>query len=173
MGRGGGNFVPRAFTFGQLVSSLPSHIHRSHPGIDVLRLPAEVIQKLYDGHSVSTDMGSYESKAYMVYWHEMINAVCDALGFCHFQTVMNSANCPQYEEYSQLIHLSTDMDMPEPYLRELAERTYTLERMLLWRFGYGDREHDRLPKEWGRSPKAEEVRGKIDKMLDEYYEFHG
>jgi len=176
MGRGtgeGGSFIPRAFTFGQLVSSLPSHIHRSRPGIDVLRLPAEVIQKLYDGHPVSTDIGSYEGKAYMIYWHEMINAVTDAMGFCHFQTVMNSANCPQYEEYSQLIRLSTDMDMPEPYLRELAERTYTLERMLLWRFGYGDREHDRLPTEWVHSPKAEEVRGKIDKMLDEYYEFHG
>jgi len=169
----GGSFVPRAFVFGQLVSSLPSHIHRSRPGIDVLRLPADVIQKLYDGHSVSTDMGSYEGKAYMVYWHEMINAVTDAMGFCHFQTVMNSANCPQYEEYSQLIRLSTDLNMPESYLRELAERTYTLERMLLWRFGYGDREHDRLPLAQVHSPKAEEVRGKIDEMLDEYYEFHG
>ncbi|MCH8194938.1 MAG: acyl-CoA dehydrogenase family protein [Chloroflexi bacterium] len=144
MAAGGANYgnslVPRSFVFGHLTSSLPGHIHRSRQGIDILRLPAEVLKKLYDGHTISTDMREYEGKAYMIYWHEILYAVCDALGFCRFQTVMCSANCPEYEEYSQLIRLTTGLDMPESYLREVGERLYTQERMLLWRFGYGDRE---------------------------------
>ena len=169
----GNSFVPRSFVFGHITSNLPGHIHRSRQGIDILRLPAETLQKLYDGHSVSTDMRSYEGKAFMIYWHEILYAVCDALGCCRFQTVMCSANCPEYEEYSQLIRLTTGLDMPESYLRELGERLYTQERMLLWRFGYGDREHDRMPQAWVRDSDDEAVRVKLDEMLDEYYELHG
>jgi aldehyde:ferredoxin oxidoreductase len=177
MSAGGGNygnsFVPRSFVFGQLTSTIPGHIHRSRQGIDILRLPAEVLQKLYDGHFISTDISSYEGKAYMIYWHEILFAICDALGCCRHLSVQNSANCANYAEYSQLIRLTTGLDMPESYLRELGERTYTQERMLYWRFGYGEREHDRLPKAWVKSPEDETVRGKLNEMLDEYYGFHG
>ena len=163
----------REFVFGQLVSSLPAHVHRSRTGNGILGLPDEVLQKLYDGHRVASDMHSYEGKAYMTYYHEILYAIFDSLGCCRFQTLQNSPNCPKWEEYSQLIRLTTGLDMPEPYLRELGERIYTLERMLLWRFGYGDREHDRLPKEMVHSPEDEEARNKFDEMLDEYYELHG
>ncbi len=169
----GWGFTVRSFTFGELTASLPAHIHRSRPGVDVLGLPAEVLQKVYDGRHVSPDIRSYEGKAYMVWWHETLYAVCDALGCCRFQTVFNSPNAPKYDEYSQLIKLTAGLDMPVPSLRELGERMYTQERMLLWRFGYGDRENDRVPKQWLHLPGAEEARGKFDEMLDEYYELHG
>ena len=177
MHAGGGNYgnswVPRSFVFGQLTSTIPGHIHRSRQGIDILRLPAEVLQNIYDGRSVSTDMSSYEGKAYMIYWHEILFAVCDALGCCRHLTLQNSPNCPKYEEYSELIRLTTGLDMPESYLREVGERTYTQERMMYWRFGYGERENDRLPKAWMKGPDDETVRAKLDEMLDEYYGYHG
>ncbi len=163
----------REFVFGQLVSSLPAHVHRSRTGNGILGLPEEVLQKLYDGHHVASDMHSFDGKAYMTYYHEILYAIGDSLGCCRFQTLQNSPNCPKGEEFSQLIRLSTGLDMPEPYLRELGERIYTLERMLLWRFGYGDREHDRLPREMVHNPEDEIVRNKFDEMLDEYYGFHG
>ena len=163
----------REFVFGQITSSLPGHVHRSRTGLGVLGLPAEVMQKIYDGHPVSPDKHSFDGKAYMTWWHEILYAVCDAVGCCQFQTVMNSPNAPKYEEYSKLIYLATGLDMPVPYLREVGERIYTQERMLLWRFGFGEREHDRVPQGWIHSREQEEERKKFDGLLDEYYELHG
>jgi aldehyde:ferredoxin oxidoreductase len=163
----------RSFSMAMAVSSLPAHAHRNRPGIDVLHLPADVLEKIYGGY-VSPDFTSYEGKARMVWWHELLYVICDALGCCRFQTVFNSPNAPQYEEYKELIRLSTGFDMSVDQLKEIAERTYTTERLLLGILGVGSRQDDALPERWVAEPGPGQLdRNKHEEFLNQYYSLHG
>ena len=165
--------VVRSFSMAMAVSSLPAHAHRNRPGIDVLRLPPEVLEKLYGGY-VSPDFTSYEGKARMVWWHELLYVICDALGCCRFQTAFNSPNAPQYEEYKELIRLSIGFDLSVEELKEIAERTYTTERLLLGALGVGSRQDDALPERWVSEPGPGQLdRNKHEEFLNEYYSLHG
>ena len=88
---------------------------------------------------------------------------------------MNSPHCPKYEEYSELIRLSLGWDMPVEKLKEIAERIYTTERLMLGKLGVGSRKDDYPPEcwftegpEWARFDKD-----KYETFLDEYYQLHG
>lgn len=165
--------VVRSFSMAMAVSSLPAHAHRNRPGIDVLQLPADVLEKLYGG-PVSSDFREYEGKSRMVWWHEMLNAICDALGCCRFQTAFNSPNAPKYEEYRELIRLSAGLDFSIDELKEIGERTYTTERLLLSRFGVGSRKDDLLPERWTSEPGPGQLdKARHEEFLDEYYALHG
>jgi aldehyde:ferredoxin oxidoreductase len=116
----------------------------------------------------------------MIWWHEILYAVCDALGCCRFQTVFNSPHSPQYEEYGELIRLSTGWEMSVEELQEIGERIYTVERLLLGKLGVGDRKDDNLPDRWfeesieGGASAGEVIdREKFERFLDEYYALHG
>jgi aldehyde:ferredoxin oxidoreductase len=176
---GPGGRVVKSFSLAQAVASLPGHAHRNRPGLDVLRLPPELLEKIYGG-PVSTDYRSYEGKSRMVWWHEILYAICDSLGCCRFQTVFNSPNSPKYEEYSELIRLTTGLELSVEELREIGERIYTVERLLLGKLGVGDRKDDTLPERWfkeaveGGTSSGEVIdRDKFEQFLDEYYAFHG
>lgn len=176
---GPGGRVVKSFGMAHAVASLPGHLHRNRPGVDVLGLPREVLEKLYGG-PVSSDYRSYEGKARMVWWHELLYAVCDSLGFCRFQTVFNSPHSPQYDEYAQLIRLALGWDITPEELKEIGERIYTTERLLLGKLGIGTRKDDTLPARWFDEPvpggpcKGEVIdRQEFQKFLDEYYQLHG
>ncbi|MDP2646854.1 MAG: aldehyde ferredoxin oxidoreductase family protein [Desulfobacterales bacterium] len=163
----------KSFAMSMGVASLPGHVHRSRPGIDVLRLPADVLENLYGGY-VSPDFSSYEGKARMIWWHELLNTLCDSLGNCRFQTVFNSPHAPQYREYSELIRLSTGLEMPVEQLKETAERIYTTERLLLIALGVGSRKDDLLPAGWMTVEGPTRIdRDQYEKFLDQYYALHG
>lgn len=165
--------VVRSFSQAMAVSSLPAHAHRNRPGIDVLKLPAEVLEKLYGG-PVSPDFREYEGKSRMVWWHELLYVLCDALGCCRFQTAFNSPNSPKHEEYRELIRLSLGLDLSLDDLREIGERTYTIERLLLRAFGVGSRKDDALPERWTSEPGPGQLDlEKHEQFLDEYYQLHG
>ena len=117
-----GGRVVKSFTLGQAVSTTGGHLHRSRGGIDVLGLPADVLEKMFGRGPVSSDYTSYEGKGIMVWWHELLYAVCDSIGACRFQSVLNSPTAPQYEEYSQLLKLSADWDISAAKLKEIGER---------------------------------------------------
>jgi hypothetical protein len=158
----------------EVVSSLPTHIHRSRPGIDILGLPQEVFDKVYGRH-IPTDYTSYEGRSYMIWWHEMLYAVGDSLGLCRFQTVFNSPNCPQYPEYSRLIKLALGWDISIDELKRMGERIYTTERLLLGKFNVGSRTDDYPPESWftGGREWARLDKGKYETFLNEYYDLHG
>jgi len=142
-------------------------------------LPAEVYENLY-GSPVSPDPTSPEGKAVVVHWHELLQAICDSVGFCRFQTAITSPRAPKFEEYSQLIRLSSGLDMSVSQLMETAERIYTTERLLLGKLGVGNRKDDAPPEKWFTEPfphgslkGAALDREAFEKMLDEYYALHG
>jgi len=173
-----GGRVVKSFTFSQAVSTLGGHPHRSRPGTDVLRLPADFLEKYYGG-PVSPDYKSYEGKARMVWWHELLFAACDALGFCRFQTVFNTPNAPSWDEFSKFVYVATGLNIPVDQMKEIAERIYTTERLLLGKFGLGTREYDVAPESWYTDPvPAGSAAGEMldmkkwQEMLDEYYQLH-
>ena len=115
----------------------------------------------------------------MVWWHELLNAVTDSLGFCRFLTVFSSPHAPQYREFSRWIKLATGLTLTPKELKTIGERVYTLERTLLVADGVSRRD-DTLPVRYFEEPVAEgpAAGSVIDRrdfqgMLDAYYRLHG
>jgi aldehyde:ferredoxin oxidoreductase len=115
----------------------------------------------------------------MVWWHELMNAVCDSLGFCRFQSIFSSPHGLGYSHFSRLIALATGLHLTPAELRRAGERIYTLERLMITREGVS-RSQDTLPERYfeepipeGPSKGAVVSREDFNRMLDEYYAAHG
>jgi aldehyde:ferredoxin oxidoreductase len=170
--------LSKSFALGMATSTRGACHMRSRPSLDILNLPEEALKKIYGG-PVSSQFSSYLGKGRMVWWHEVFNAVCDALGFCRFLTVFSSPHAPQYQQFSKLIALSTGLTFTLKELKTIGERIYTLERMMLAKDGIS-RKDDTLPKRYFEEPIPEgPAQGEIishkgfNGMLDEYYRLHG
>ena len=169
--------LPKSFALGMATSTRGACHMRSRPSLDILGLPEEALKKIYGG-PVSSRFSSYSGKGRMIWWHELLNAVCDALGFCRFLTVFSSPHAPHYKEFSKLIALATGLIITPKELKTTGERIYTLERMMLIRDGIS-RKDDTLPKRYFNEPieegpsKGEVIsQNEFNKMLDEYYRLH-
>lgn len=170
--------LPKSFGLGLATSTRGACHMRSRPSMDVLGLPGQVLKKVYGG-TVSDQYASYKGKGRMVWWHECLNALCDALGCCRFLTAFSSPHALQYRQFSRLMELATGLKISSRELREVGERIYTLERMLLVRDGMS-RKEDTLPQRYFEEPVprgpakgAVVKRGDFDGMLDECYRLHG
>jgi aldehyde:ferredoxin oxidoreductase len=171
--------IVRSLALGMLVSTIPGHQHRGDPGIDPLGLPADVLENFY-GAPIEPDFRSYQGRGLMVRWHEMLHAIVDSLGCCRFQEAFTTPHGHKFEEFSKLIWLLTDIDMPVQVLKdEIGERIVTTERLFLGKMGVGSREHDEFP--WvfyhpfagGKYDGEAMDREKVQGFLDEYYAQHG
>ena len=169
--------LPKSFALGMATSTRGACHMRSRPSLDILGLPEEVLRKVYGG-PVSSQFSSYSGKGRMVWWHELLNAVCDSLGFCRFLTVFSSPHAPQYQQFSKLIALSSGLVFTPKEMRIIGERIYSLERMMLVKDGIS-RKDDTLPKRYFEEPIPEgPARGAVilkkefNEMLDEYYRLH-
>ncbi|MFH1489522.1 MAG: aldehyde ferredoxin oxidoreductase C-terminal domain-containing protein [Pseudomonadota bacterium] len=170
--------LPKSFALGLATSTRGACHMRSRPSIDVLGLPEEILEKVYGG-PVSKQYASYRGKGRMVWWHELLNAASDSLGVCRFLTTFSSPHALQYRHFSRLIRLLTGLPVTSGELRKAAERTTTLERVMLVREGM-TMVHDTLPKRYFEEPVPEgPAKGAVihrkdfDGMLDEYYRLHG
>ncbi len=170
--------LPKSFALGMATSTRGACHMRSRPSIDVLELPEEVLKKIYGG-PVGSQLSSYSGKGRMVWWHEILNAVCDSLGFCRFLTVFSSPHAPQYRQFSRVLSLATGLAFTPKELKTIGERIYTLERTMLIKEGFS-RQDDTLPKRYFDEPIPEGpaqgaviLRKEFDRMLDEYYRLHG
>jgi aldehyde:ferredoxin oxidoreductase len=170
--------LPKSFALGMATSTRGACHMRSRPSLDVIGLPESVLKNLYGG-AVSNRLSSYRGKSRMVWWHECLNAVCDALGYCRFASVFSSPHALQYPQFSKLIELVTGIHLTPKALEKAGERIYTLERMILAKDGLS-RKDDTLPERYFREPVPQgPARGafvsrkKFSDMLDEYYTLHG
>ena len=170
--------LPKSFALGMATSTRGACHMRSRPSIDAVGLPEAVLKKIYGG-PVSESLSSYSGKARMVWWHELMNAVCDSLGFCRFQTVFSSPHALGYRHFSRLIALATGLHLTPADLRKAGERIYTLERRMITGEGVS-RNQDTLPERYfeepipeGPSKGAVVSREDFNRMLDEYYAVHG
>ena len=170
--------LPKSFALGLATSTRGACHMRSRPSMDALGLPQAFLKKIYGG-PVSNRIASYNGKGRMVWWHELLHAVTDALGVCRFLTAFSSPHALQYRQFARLIKLATGLEMSSGQLRTIAERIYTRERMMLVGDGIS-RKDDTLPKRYFEEPiPAGPAKGCVierkgfDCMLDEYYRLHG
>ena len=170
--------LPKSFALGLATSTRGACHMRSRPSMDALGLPPAVLKKIYGG-PVSSRIASYRGKGRMVWWHELLHAITDALGVCRFLTAFSSPHGLQYRQFARLIRLATGLEISARQLRIIAERICTLERMMLAGDGMG-RKDDTLPKRYFEEPIPEgPAKGAVierqdfDSMLDEYYRLHG
>ena len=154
---------------------------RSRPAIDLYHLPVKLLEKIYGRKGMTSDYREYSGKPWMIFWHECLYALVDALGICKIQTVFLSPNLPKWEEYSHLLEIITGMEYTPEELMEAGERIYNIERLFNIREGVS-RKDDTLPDRYFQEPTPaglELVKGlvidrvKFEQMLDEYYEIHG
>jgi len=170
--------LPKSFALGLATSTRGACHMRSRPSMDALGLPQAFLKKIYGG-PVSNRIASYNGKGRMVWWHELLHATTDALGVCRFLTAFSSPHALQYRQFARLIKLATGLEISSGQLRTVAERIYTLERMMLVGDGIS-RKDDTLPKRYFEEPIPEGPakgcvieREGFDRMLDENYRLHG
>jgi aldehyde:ferredoxin oxidoreductase len=170
--------LPKSFALGMATSTRGACHMRSRPSIDAVGLPEAVLKRIYGG-PVSESLSSYAGKARMVWWHELMNAVCDSLGLCRFQSIFSSPHGLGYSHFSRLMALAAGLPLTPSEIRKAGERIYTLERLMITGEGIS-RKEDTLPERYFEEPipegpsKGEVVsRGDFNKMLDEYYALHG
>jgi aldehyde:ferredoxin oxidoreductase len=175
-----------SFALGVATSSRGSDHLRSRPAIDLYHLSEKVLQKIYGGPQpytgpLSSDYTSYEGKARMVQWQEMLYEAIDSTGVCKFHSIFLSPNLISFEELSKLIYYNTGLEFTPEEIWEIADRAYTIERLFNIREGL-TRDDDWLVDRYFDEPTPIGLpiaRGKhIDRkrfkqMIDEYYQLHG
>ncbi len=168
----------RGFALGVATATRGADHLRSRPTLEALGLTPEQLRQVY-GREVSPDPTSYTGKAFMVWWSEIQYALGDALGLCRFAQKFNTIDHLGLEEFARLIFLVTGMEFSADNLMQVGERIVTLERLFLQREGV-DRSWDTLPERYfeesmpsGHFKGQKLDREAFNRMLDEYYHFHG
>ncbi len=171
--------IIKSFALGLAVASRGMDHLRNRPTLDIMQLPAEYKEQLY-GRKVSTEITDYDTKDFLVYYHENVYTVNDSLGLCRF--VCHGFNSPHllgYAHYVDLLESAWDLNFTREELDEVARRTSDTERLLNERFGIS-RKDDTLPKRYFDDPiplkgyAGEKVdRQEFDRMLDGYYALRG
>ncbi len=159
---------------------------RGRPAIDLYNLPLDLLEKVYrnpDGYNgpLVNDWSSYQGKARMVMWQEILYMLVDSLGICKFHTVFFSPNHPAFEEFSHLIEYNTGLGLSASELWTTGWRCCVMER--IYNLAHGlTKKDDWLPDRFFDEPTALGLpiaRGKaVDRrkfaaMLEEYYRLYG
>lgn len=165
----------KAFALGIATASRGADHLRSRPTIEVFDLPAELIRSIY-GSDVNRDPTAYETKEIVVYTHENIYSIIDAVGICKF--VCHGFNSPKllkFEHHREMLEKAFGAKFSEGDLQDIALRIVDLERAFNNREGI-KRPDDTLPRRYFDEPMPHGVaKGhKIDReqfkgMLDRYY----
>jgi len=170
--------APKSFALGMATATRGACHMRSRPSLDVIGLPESLLKNLYDGE-VSSSYLDYRGKGRMVWWHERLNALCDALGICRFLSVFSSPHAPQAEQFSELLFSAFGEKFSTEDLWDVGERICALERMILIGNGLG-KDDDTLPSRYfdepiQGGPAAGQVidRSRFNEILEEYYCLHG
>jgi aldehyde:ferredoxin oxidoreductase len=167
----------KGFALGVATATRGADHLRSRPTLEALSLTEDALKAIYGGF-VANDPKSYRGKALMVWRSELEFALADALGICRFAQRFNSVEHLSPEELKSLVHYATGYDMPLEEFLTIGERITTLERMFLVREGIR-RKDDTLPARYFEPVPAGRCQGEridpleLDRMLDEYYDYHG
>jgi len=169
----------KSFALGVAVASRGADHLRNRPTLDIMDLPGDLLQEIY-GVRIDPDPTSYLTKENMVYYHENIYALGDALGICRFITHgFNSPHLLKPEHFINLIRAATGIELSPAALLDVGRRIIDLERLINLREGLS-RHDDTLPERYftDRLPLKKAAGHYIDRrcfseMLDRYYHLRG
>ncbi len=171
----------KSFALGIATSSRGADHLRSRPTLDILGIPAEFRNEIYQ-REINPDPTAYETKEHLIVFHEDIYAIIDSLGICKF--VCHGFNSPKLlkpKHFKELIQISTGLDFTEQDLWNVGKRIVQTERRINVSLGVS-RKDDRVPKRYFDDPMPlkPEIsqghyieRGKFEKMLSRYYHLRG
>jgi aldehyde:ferredoxin oxidoreductase len=122
----------------------------------------------------------YSGKAKLVVYYERLHALLDSLGMCHFISNWSAPDLLGPGDLAQLCSFAFGETSSESELMKAGERIHTLEKIYnLIHTDFG-RKADYPPERFMEDPirsgpfKGEKLEKRLwDRMLDEYYEFHG
>jgi aldehyde:ferredoxin oxidoreductase len=169
-----------AFALGIGVSSRGADHLRSRPALNLLNLPKKVYAELY-GFEVVNDYAEYEDKGKIIGWHEEAYAAGDATGICKTLFTFFSPHLFAFKDYARMVSEVTGIRITEEEMHDIGRRIYNVEILFNRRQGM-TRKDDYLPERFYIEPTPlgpDTNRGKVidrekyDRMLDEYYEYHG
>lgn len=123
---------------------------------------------------------SYEGKAEVTYYFEVLHRMNNSTGICHQNTVYNKLEFIEVADIAEMLSAATGFEMSRDDLEDIAMRQLNVEKAINARFTNFSRKDD-LPTE--RDQKEPLSKGKMDgwkldmnkynQMLDRYYELHG
>ncbi len=175
-----------SMALGVATASRGSDHLRSRPALDLYQLPETLLQKIYGGPSaydgpLTSDYTSYDGKARMVQWQEMMYQAIDSVGICKYHTIFLSPNLIAFEELSKLIYYNTGLEFTPEDIWIISDRANTIERLFNLREGL-TRKDDWLVDRYFDEPTLAGLpitrgkqldREKFKQMIDEYYQLHG
>lgn len=122
---------------------------------------------------------TYEGKAKLVTWFEKFKAVVDSLGVCYFSSYWQN-NLLSPDDYAALYSKVIGKDVDSKKLFEIGEKIINIEKAFNTIHGGFNRKDDYPPQRFMDEPvKTGPLAGerlpldKWNKLLDEYYDFHG
>lgn len=168
-----------SFALGIAVASRGADHLRNRPTLEILGLPPGVLDKIY-GTEIEPDITAYETKENVVYYHENIYAVIDALGLCKFTCHgFNSPHLLNYDAFIHLIKYGAGLEMSKDDLVEIGKRIVDIERLINARLGV-DGKFDTLPRRFFEDPSPLNIakghkidREKFQQLLQRYYKLRG
>ncbi|MFQ6015493.1 MAG: aldehyde ferredoxin oxidoreductase family protein [Anaerolineae bacterium] len=169
----------KSFALGIAVASRGADHLRNRPTLEILGLPAEVMDRIYGQH-IDPDPTSYQTKEHLVYYHENIYAVIDCLGLCKFICHgFNSPHMLDYQHFAALIESATGLRFTGDELRQIGCRVVDLERVILAREGISA-EDDTLPRRFFEEPaplnvaRGERIdREEFEALVQRYHTLRG
>jgi len=169
-----------AFALGIGVSTRGADHLRSRPALNLFNLPKQIYAELY-GFDVVNDYLEYETKGKIIGWHEEAYAVGDATGICKTIFTFFTPHLFAFKDFARMTTEVTGIKITEEEMKDIGRRIYTVERLFGVREGMS-RKDDYLPERFYTEPTVmgpDTNRGRVidkekyEKMLDEYYEYHG
>ncbi len=123
---------------------------------------------------------TYEGKAEVTYFYEVLHRVNNSTGICHQNTVYNNLDYIQVDDQAEMLSAATGIEFTKADLEKIAMRQLNLEKAINARFTNFDRKDDLPPKRDQDEPLNKGKMhgwkldmGKWNLMLDEYYDLHG
>jgi aldehyde:ferredoxin oxidoreductase len=169
----------KGWALGIVVSPRGASHTRGAPYSEFRRWSPEDSEKTF-GVATAGDPTTYEGKAHIVTYYEAVHALWDSLGICFPIGNWAAPDGVTPEELADLYGLATGTLFSEKELMEIGERIHTLEKLFnVYHAGF-TRDHDYPPRRLMEEPiKSGPMKGELlkesdwNRMLDEYYAFHG
>ncbi len=159
----------KAFGLGWATATRGADHLAALPNFELLGYKKEVGIEWF-GSEKAVDPYAWESKPYMVYWHENFGAVVDSAEMCKYTCF--SAYAVKPKDMVEFINYAIGSNYLEEDIMKIGERIYNLERLFNLREGIG-KDGDNLPKRFTHEKLPEgPAKGNVvelDKMMPIYY----
>lgn len=150
-------------------------------GLISVKIDDETAYKLLGipNFSKARDPLSYEGTVDEVYYNEILHRICNSTGICLYNTVMQDFDFINLQDIAELLTYATGKEYTVKDLETIAMRQLNMEKAFNLKFTDFSRKDD-MPQDRHFEPIPTGPnagwtwdKGKVEEMLDEYYEKHG